>query len=268
MKKNKIIYPIIASLMLVFSACEPIVDEEHLSNSTNVEGVSLVATQSTPGGNEITIEMETPGITGYWSNINIGQKRTNKVKFVYPVPGKATFTYTGTLGAEFFTKTVDVQIDVLDHPLEQDYYDLVGEDTNAGKTWVFAGQPGSGVLYWFMSPADNPDTAMTAWWNAGDSADNAPSDVKGKMHFDLNNNPNFTHYETASATGTKGGFNLNIANKTLTVYGGAEILGGAKAGDGTGVYKIVSLTEDEMVLWVNKGKMNAGTGWTFVFKPQ
>lgn len=72
MKINKITYLIIASLMLVFSACEPIVEEESLVNSTNVDGVQLVATQSTPGGNEITIDMVTPGITGYW-DYNLGK---------------------------------------------------------------------------------------------------------------------------------------------------------------------------------------------------
>jgi hypothetical protein len=32
----------------MFSACEPIVDETNLVDSTTIEGVQLVATQSTP----------------------------------------------------------------------------------------------------------------------------------------------------------------------------------------------------------------------------
>jgi hypothetical protein len=269
MKMNKITYFTIASLMLVFSACEPIVDETPLENSTDVQGVQLVATQSTPGGNEITINMTTPGITGYW-DYNLGKALTNKIKFIYPIPGKATFTYVGSLGAEFFTKTIEVQVDKLDHELDQDWYDLVGTDTEKGKTWVFyRDNPdvnGDGPLWWYMSPADDPSTAGTAWWNAGICC--GPSDASGKMHFDLKGAANYTHYETPSATGAKGGFVLDVTGKRLIINGGVELLGGTQAGDGTGVYKIVSLTSDKMVLWVNKGKMNAGTGWTFVFRPE
>ncbi|MBF4470111.1 hypothetical protein [Flavobacterium sp. HJJ] len=262
MKINKITYLIIASFMLVFSACEPIVEEEHLVNSTNIDGVQLVATQSTPGGNEITIDMVTPGITGYWSNKIIGKKLTNKVKFVYPVPGKATFKYTGSLGAEFFTKTINVQIDKLDHPLDQDYYDLVGTNTTAGKTWVFD-KGNAGNLWWFMSPPGSPDGAMSVWWNAGDCC--GPSDANGKMHFDLNGAPNYTHYETSSAVGTKGAFNLDVINQTLTVED-ATMLGSA-AGNKNGVYTIVTLTATKMVLYLSNSE-TYGTGWTFVFRPE
>jgi len=261
MKKNKIIYPIMASLMLVFSACEPIVDEEHLSNSTNVEGVQLVATQSTPGGNEITIDMVSPGITGYW-DYNLGKALTNKIKFIYPIPGKATFTYTGTLGSEFFTKTIDVQVDKLDHDLDQDWYDLVSENTAQGKTWVFD-NTGSGSLWWFMSPPGSKDGAMSVWWNAGDCC--GPSDKDGKMHFDLDKGANYTHFETMNATGTKGGFVLDVANQKLIVSG-AKMLGSA-AGNANGVYEIVTLTEDKLVLYLSNSE-TYGTGWTFVFRPE
>lgn len=261
MKINKIIYPIIASFMLVFAACEPIVEEEHLVNSTNVEGVQLVATQSTPGGNEITIDMVTPGITGYW-DYNLGKALTNKIKFIYPIPGKATFTYTGSLGAEFFTKTLEVQVDKLDHALDQDWYDLVSTDTATGKTWVFdKGQAGN--LWWFMSPPGDPNGAMSVWWNAGDCC--GPSDSDGKMHFDLSGAANYNHYETKTATPTKGSFVLDVANKKLIVTG-ATMLGSA-AGNKDGVYSIVTLTEDKMVLYLNNSE-TYGTGWTFIFRPE
>lgn len=261
MKINKIVYLILASFMLVFTACDPIVEEEHLTNSTNVDGVKLVATQSTPGGNEITLDMVTPGITGYW-NYNLGKALTNKIKFIYPIPGKSKFTYVGSLGSEFFTKTIEVQVDKLDHALDQDWYDLVGTNTAAGKTWVFD-NTGSGSLFWFMSPPGNPDGAMSVWWNAGDCC--APSDVNGKMHFDLNGAANYTHYETQSATGTKGSFVLDVPNKKLIVNG-AKMLGSA-AGNKDGVYSIVTLTEDKMVLYLSNSE-TYGTGWTFVFRPQ
>lgn len=261
MKINKITYLIIASLMLVFSACEPIVDEEHLENSTNIDGVQLVATQSTPGGNEITIDMVTPGITGYW-DYNLGKALTNKIKFIYPIPGKATFTYTGTLGAEFFTKTINVQVDKLDHALDQDWYDLVSTNTAAGKTWVFD-NTGAGSLWWFMSPPGSPDGAMSVWWNAGDCC--GPSDANGKMHFDLAGAANYTHYETKTGAGVKGSFVLDVANKKLIVKGTTML--GSAAGNKDGVYTIVTLTTDKMVLYLSNSE-TYGTGWTFVFRPE
>lgn len=262
MKIHNIKYLLIAAFMLAFSACDPIVDEQHLTNTTDVAGVQLVATQTPPGGNKITLKMNTPGITGYW-NYNLGQALTDEVTIVYPIPGKSTFTYVGTLGGEFFSKTVDVQVDRLDTPLDQDYYDLVSDNTTAGKTWVFDGAQGSGKLWWFMSPGGSPDSYMTAWWNAGDCC--APSDAGGKMHFDLNKGANFDHYETLTATPEKGSFKLDPANKTLTIIG-SKMLGSA-AGNKDGVYTIITLTQDKLVLYLNNSE-TYGTGWTFIFKPQ
>jgi hypothetical protein len=269
MKINKIIYFIIASLMLVFSACEPIVEEQHLENNVNINDVKLKATNTTPGGNEIKLELLSPGISGYWDYM-IGKALTDRYTVTFPVTGTFNFAYKGTLGAELFEKKLEVKIDVLDHPVPPEWTALLGSDAVAGKTWVFyKDNPeanGDGPLWWYMSPADDPNSAGTAWWNAGICC--GPSDANGKMHFDLDGAANYTHYETTSATGAKGGFVLDVIGKRLIVNGGVELLGGTQAGDGTGVYKIVSLTNDKMVLWVNKGKMNAGTGWTFVFRPE
>ena len=102
MKNIKSIYLILASFMLIFSACDPIVEEETLTDSTDVAGVVLTATQSPPGGNKLTLKMSSPGITGYW-NYNLGKALTNEYTVVYPIPGKSKFTYVGSLGSQFFT---------------------------------------------------------------------------------------------------------------------------------------------------------------------
>jgi hypothetical protein len=263
MKNIKIMYLILASFMLLFSACDPIVNEENLVDSTDVAGVKLVATQSTPGGNKVTLSMVTPGITGYW-NFNLGKALTNEVTVVYPIPGKSTFTYVGTLGSQFFTKTIDVQIDKLDTPLDQDWYDLVSTNTAAGKTWVFDGQGGDEKLWWFMSAPNNPDGAMGAWWNAGGTCC-PPSDSAGKMHFDLNGAANYNHYETKTSTPTKGSFVLDVPNKKLIITGSKML--GYSAGNKDGVYQILELTPTRMVLYLNNNEANS-TGWTFVFKPE
>jgi len=263
MKIHNLKYLLIVAFMLVFSACDPIVDEQHLQNSTDVAGVELKSSQSPAGGNKITLSMNTPGVTGYW-DYNLGKALTNEVTIVYPIPGKSTFTFVGTLGGEFFTKTIDVQVDKLDTPLDQDWYDLVSNNTVAGKTWVFDGVAGTGDQYWFMSPPDNPDSAMSAWWNAGDCC--PPLDASGKMHFDLNGAANYNHYQTASATAEKGSFVMDIANKKLFISN-SKILG-YEAGNTANEYTIITLTEDKLVLYVPRSLKDPGTGWTFVYKPE
>lgn len=264
MKIHNIKYLLIAAFMLVFTACDPIVDEQHLTDSTDVAGVELVATQTPPGGNKITLSMNTPGVTGYW-DYNLDKTLSNETTIVYPIPGKQTFTFVGTLGATFFTKTIDVQIDRLDTRLEQDWYDLVSENTTAGKTWVFDGVGGDERFWWFMSPPDNVDSAMSAWWNAGGTCC-PPVDVAGKMHFDLNGNANYTYYDSPTGAPVKGTFKLDIKNKNLSIKD-SKILGN-EAGNNAQSYSIVTLTEDKLVLYTPRSNKDAGTGWTFVYKPQ
>src|SRR5690606_27657568 len=127
-----------------------------------------------------------------------------------------------------------------------DWYDLVSENTVTGKTWVFDGVAGTGAMFWFMSPPDNPDSAMSAWWNAGDCC--PPLDVSGKMHFDLNSAANYNHYQTAAATAEKGSFVLDPTNKKLIIQN-SKILG-YEAGNTANEYNIITLTEDELVLYV------------------
>jgi len=265
MKNNKILYLLLVSFMLIFSACEPIVDEVNLSDSTNIDGVTLVATQTPPGGNKVTLKMTTPGITGYW-NFNLGKALTNEVTIVYPIPGKNTFTYVGSLGSQFFTKTIDVQIDRLDTPLEQDWYDLVSNNTATGKTWVFQGAANDDKLWWYMSPPDNPsDGYLTAWWNAGGTCC-APSDTDGKITFDLNGAANYNYYATKTGTPKKGSFILDVANKKLTITG-APILGADRANP-AGVYDVAVLTETELILYSARTPDGDGfTGWSWRFKP-
>lgn len=146
---------------------------------------------------------------------------------------------------------------------------MLGADAVKGKTWVFykdnPEEGGGGPLWWFMSAPNSPSTAMGAWWNAGATCC-PPPDANGKMHFDLDGDANYTHYETAASTGTKGLFTLDVAGKRLIISDGAKMLGSA-AGNADGVYTIISLTEDKMVLYLNNNEAN-GTGWTFVFKPE
>lgn len=264
MKKNKIISLYGSALILLLAACQPIEDSDVLESSTSIDEVNLVATQATEGGNLIELKMDTPGITGYW-DYNLGKAMTDRVEFVYPIPGTNTFTYVGTLGAEFFEKTIEVEIDVLDHELDQDWYDLVSGETAVGKTWMFAGGPESdGGNWWYMSPGNDPAQWETIWWNAAGECC-PPVDAAGRMHFDLDGAANFTYYSGPNAEAQVYSFVLDVANQTLQINDGGNILGFEEPyGNPNGLYNIISLTEDELILYVPNNA--GGTGWTWVFK--
>lgn len=268
MKKNKIISLLGSALVLLLGACQPIEDKDVLESSITIDDVILTSSQATAGGNLIELSMETPGVTGYW-DFNVGKALTNKHEFIYPIPGTSTFTYVGTLGSEFFTKTIEVQIDQLDHELPQDWYDLVGDDTEAGKTWVFAGGPDpDNNMWWYMSPGNDPSQWETAWWVPTAIGDCCPPvDAAGKMTFDLNGAANYTYYSGPDAASQVTSFVLDVGKQTLQINDGGNILGAEEPrGNPNGLYTIVSLTQDEMILYVPNNA--GGTGWTWIFKPE
>jgi hypothetical protein len=257
MKTKTIFKLFMAYAVMLLAACEPIVDEATLSNNiADAESVRLVAVQSGSNGNLIELKMESSGIIGYW-DFNIGRAYTDRVEFIYPIPGTQTFTFTGTLGGEFFTKTIDVQIDELDNPLPQDYTSLVSENTVTGKNWIFfAAQP------WHMSNPANPEEQ---WWDAWTCC---LADANGSMNFNLDGAANYTYFSAPGATPQAGSFALDIPNQTLVVSG-APILGGQDGGrlPGDGIFNIVSLTSNEMIL--HTAQTVAGdSGWTWKFVAQ
>lgn len=255
-------------LVLLFTACEPIVDEMELENSTDVAGVELVAAQSTTGGNEITLSMNTPGVTGYWDYV-IGKGLSDRVTVTYPVTGTFDFKFVGTLGAEFFEKSASVTIEQLDHEVDPEWAALLGGDAVAGKTWVLAtDRPenkspydgGPAALYSFMSA---PYNWLELWWNAGDCC--PPVDVDAEMTFDLNGGPNYT-YKNGGET-KSGSFVLDVKNETLTING-ADLVGaygapGQISDTQKGQYQLKVLNDTEMILY-----QVHGTGWTWIFKPK
>lgn len=251
--------------ILLFTACEPILDEKELENNTDIDGVELVVGQNDNGGNLLVLEMKTPGVTGYW-DYNLGTALTNKVEIVYPIPGTSTFTFVGTLGAEFFEKTIDVQIDVLDTPLEQEWYDLVGDDTAAGKTWVFDTDntaPDNGNFWWYMSPPGDKSNWETAWWNAGGTCC-PPGDANGSMTFNLDGAANYI-YDDGNGNVSTASFVLDTSNDKLTFLGETILGYDAARVSPDGSYEIVSLTSDKMILYTPTN--DGGTGWTWIFVP-
>ena len=241
--------------------CQPIDTDDMLENTLSVDDVVLSVSSSTQGGNEITLKMESPGVNGTW-DYNTGIGVSNEVTFIYPISGLSTFTYKGTLGAEFFEKTIDYTVDTIDHEVPQEWALLAG-NTSEGKTWIFDGVAGDNELWWYMVAPFNPDGWEEVWWNAGGTGA-PPTDATGKMNFNLNGSANYEYFSDLDATPVTSNFSLDIDNQTLKINGG-NILGSEEPrGNADSLYTIISLTDNELILY---SQTNAGgTGWVWVFK--
>ena len=269
MKMNKVISLIVASLTILLAACEPIEKRDVLTNSFNPDNIDLKVVQSTPGGNELSIQMNTPGVAGYWDYV-IDKKFSDRVDVIFPIPGTSTFTFYVTTPylenndintISYISKSIDVTITQLDHELPEAYYKLVGANLE-GKTWVFDGVGGDDRLWWYMS---DPGNWASMWWNAGGTCC-PPSDASGKMEFDLNGGANYTYYASPDATpvtGSTWAFNADFTK--LTIKGDANILGSEGSAGNDKVFEIKEFTSDRLTLFV--ANASGGTGWTWVFVP-
>jgi hypothetical protein len=269
MKMNKVISLTVGALILLIAACKPIENRDILTNSFDPNKIELKVVQSTQGGNELSIQMNTPGIAGYWDYL-VDKKFSDRVDVIFPIPGKSTFTFYVTTPylegnsidtLRYISKSIDVTITQIDHALPEAYYMLVGANLE-GKTWVFDGVGGDDGQWWFMS---DPGNWSSMWWNAGGTCC-PPSDAGGKMVFDLNGGANFTYYSSATATavtGSKWSFNADFTK--LTISGAADILGSEGSAGNNKVFEIKEFTADRLTLFV--ADASGGTGWVWVFKP-
>jgi len=275
MKSKYINYVCGLSLLFIgLVSCEPIEENNSYQNDFNPDNIEIEAIQETEGSNGITLKMNTHGVTGYWDYV-LDKQYTDEVSFNYPIPGEVTFTFHATTpyaqdkamtNMIYAEKSVKVNITKLDKELPVQYYQLVGENLD-GKTWVFDGTKDDNQLWWYMSPGNDPASYETAWWNAGGTGAQ-PADYDGKMVFDLAGAANYTYYASQTAAPSTGGtwaFNKDFTK--LTINGENKILGNEEPrGNADGIYTIISLTSDKMILYVpNNG---GGTGWTWVFKPE
>jgi hypothetical protein len=183
------------------------------------------------------------------------------VEIVYPIPGTSTFTFVGTLGGEFFEKTIDVQVDVLDTPLNQDWYDLVSENTAEGKSLGVCRRTGGDEgLWWFMSPPDNPDRSYVCVVEC--------RRVRVTCHLSDADRPNgfsiwmalliIPTMQVPDAAGANRQFRSGCRQPVSSSLAGNGLecswrrctLKGYDIGRHAGTYQITSLTEDELILYV------------------
>ncbi|MFI3285841.1 MAG: hypothetical protein R3Y08_04230 [Rikenellaceae bacterium] len=261
----------IAAIALFAAACNPITTDVDLSNSFDKDNIVLKAYQDTPGSNQITLRMESVGITGFWDFV-IGTKYSDECTFIFPYTGTHTFDFHSTTpyivdgdvgNTEYIKASIEVEVTTMDTPLADAYYCLVGDDLG-GKAWVFDGTLGDNGVWWAMVNGSN---SGEVWWNAGGTAQGTPVDYEGKMYFDVDGGANYYYYASADTEPIKANFVFNSSYTTLSFPGEANLMGAYNEGQTSGAttYEIINLTEDQLYLFASTTDGN--TGWVYVFKP-
>ncbi len=267
--KTKLISILSVACMLFVTSCEPTEDRLVLDNSfdPNVPlDLSYEYFDGVDGSNKITLKMNTPGVMGTW-NYGVGVKQSDVVTFTYPAAGTATFTFNienqyidadGKVTSGY-SQSIEVPITNMNVKLDDAYYNLCGEDTAAGKVWVFeADDPTTGGPWYGNGPTD-PAAYETVWWQPG--ADTCP-ELAGEMKFDLNGGAFITKTPTPGAAEEKGTFMFNADYSKISTKG-TTILGAAVWEPFAVELDVCKL--DESVLYLHHSNY-CGNGWTWRFK--
>jgi len=277
MNSRNIIVVLSMAFLLMISACEPVEVRDMLSNPVNSADDIILSVEQEAGSNSFTLQMNTPGVTGYWDYI-VGTKYSDRVDVVFPVTGEFTFNFhmttpfmpNGDPGErEYITNSIVVKVDKLDVPLADEYYALAGT-TAEGKTWVFDGEPFDGKAWWYMV-ADYNHAEL--WWNAAGEccppADiNFVQDAAATMNFNLLGEYTY-ELNGEKSEGVKWVFSEDLKSLTIsdpTAIPGYQNEWGEPRANPKGTYEIIELTEDKLVLFTST-TIQGGSGWKWVFKP-
>ncbi|RNC63940.1 PKD domain-containing protein [Proteiniphilum sp. X52] len=276
MKKEIYILQVIA-IVLVLTACDP----EKMSTGTIGVGPTnpkLTVTSEDPHNPVFTASAD-HGYIFHWDMGN-GQKiapGSNTVTSYYPFAGTYTVDVTiyGDAAQSVSIDTAYVvsstDLSVSERPV---WKELTGG--GAGRTWVYNTDPSTGLPdYCYQTTGDlvnYPDNWMpSASW--GQCVRLTP-DINGEMTFDLDGGVNYTYHQVAGDAGVKGTFILDVDNMTITIKDPYILDHNVDCTNSSvtssGVYRIMKLTDDEMVLWQMQNEPTAapgsGVGWGWSFK--
>lgn len=278
--KNKIgIFVIVMVALMAFSSCDPIEKRLEMKGAVTMADVDklVTVTQEVRNGKKSNFfKFDTGGLkalTTFQHSLGVVTGSTGDYIQCFLFPGSVEVVLTvlnsdGTaLPPKKFNFTIDEAFDVAPQ------WDML--TASSSKTWVFAGEPGDGKVWYAMAAPEAMDDGPTGlmsdpiegiWWNAG--ADCCPpADLTGRMVFEANGLV-VTTYASPTAAAKKGTFLFSPDFKEIT-FKGTNALGSFesdKGGNTHGVYKIVNLSNNDLFLFTSSSA--AGTGWVWRFKPQ
>ncbi len=266
---KKIFLSLFAACGLIFTACEA--EQKELTNSFEPDEITLEVIQESAGSNVVTLKMTTPGVMGEWS-YGFGTAVTDEVSVIYPYTGTFECTYTvynqyiesdGSITTGI-TKSVEVNVTEILAAAAPEYEYLVGEEL-ISKDWVFAGTPGSDILFCYMASKTNWEEK---WWDWGASQTSNSEVLTGYLTFDLQGGLNLTYHSSASAAGVSGTFSFNSSFTTFTTGGEAQILGAyTNYTEKITSFTVIELTADSFILYVSETP-KGDSGWVWKFIPK
>ena len=228
---------------VIFPACDPIEDRESLGEKVSESDIRISVSQSTDKDNIVYLENKTPSVIPYW---DYGTGYSSQQKDTILIPFAGTYDISFTAWSAGGPTTVVKQVVVSQN--DPDYFadEVWGLLTNngEGKTWVWALDCPGGFPY-----GNGPEDCLApVWWtvNVAGLADWGID--KDEMYFDLKGAANYTITKTSGVT--KAFFDVSKMEVAGVVYPRLKIIGGGLSRDegGTGVYHIVKITEDELIV--------------------
>lgn len=226
MKLNYYIYSLIASVMLIFSACSP--DEYDLgdkgvTSDDLVEGIAYTITHDSKNPNIVYLESKLgANYTALWEHPQ-GRSQEQKVTLKMPFEGTYTVKFgVETRGGVIYGEptTFDISTFCADFVNDELWSFLTG-GVDSEKVWIF--DDGSyGYAAGEMTYADpSKTTEWNNWeanWDPGKGHTGDDAIWASTMTFDLKGGANVNvHSESVSGTtDSKGTFMLNTENHTIT----------------------------------------------------
>jgi len=261
-----------------------------LAYSCNPQEDSIGEIGPAPSNGKITVDASNPyspvftasadhGFVFHWDLGNNQTANGQKVSAYYPFSGVYNIVCTiSGAGGQNIIATTTFKVDNTDPNISSKpgWKELTG--SGAGKTWVY-----NTVVtgddhypdYCFQTYNDTTydyGDGSRCWEpkNGWGQCVGITPDINGEMDFDLVNGINYTYHHVAGDEGVKGTFILDWENRTLTVVNPYILDYNIECTEPsitvTGVYNIMRLTDDEMILWQKQTDIEWGTGWAWSFK--
>lgn len=277
---KKIIYLIAGAMLIFIASCKPQKDDIGSIGVAPTDG-AIIVDKSDPYNPVFTATAK----NGFIYSWDLGNNQTamgSEVTSYYPFSGdyNVVCTISGAGGTNIVVnKTFNVAVTDPQLANQPVWKELTG--SGAGKTWVYNTtiNRDSGTYFPPYCYQTYNDTTYdygggTRCWlpqNSWGQIVAITPDVDGEMVFDLEGGLNYTYHHVAGDAGVKGSFILDAKNRKLTVKDpyilDYNIDGTYPEISATGVYNIVYLTDDEMILWQQLDPLSVfGTGWGWSFK--
>lgn len=259
--------------IILLGACQPLRIDRPMGGIVSEEDLQLEVRTSTPGGNEIIMTNNTPGVGSYWNYV-IGVSTAKTAKAVLPFLGEQTITFTGFCDGGRVTTERKVEITQIDHEVDKEWGYFAGTEIS-GKHWVWNFEENDGMVYgtggWL--------TEHFPSWDVTPKEELAEADCE--LVFDLNGGANMSKIDASGKVLEKGTFSFDMSVKkknpddgSIWSIGqlkllGVSVMSGHYYWDEeliVSTFEILELTEDTMILcWAapDTGAWDEGTFWCF-----